>query len=48
MRRSVLVVTTRLMDEVETRIDRDYEALRVGMQTLFGDLGLTTSTRMAA
>jgi hypothetical protein len=31
-----------------TRIDRDYEALRVGMQTLFGDLGLTTSTRMAA
>jgi hypothetical protein len=31
-----------------TRIDRDYEALRVGMQTLFGDLGLTRSTRMAA
>jgi hypothetical protein len=31
-----------------TRIDRDYEALRVGMQTLFGDLGLTTSTAMAA
>jgi hypothetical protein len=31
-----------------TRIDQDYEALRVGMQTLFGDLGLTRSTRMAA
>ncbi len=28
MTRSVLVVTTRLMDEVETRIDRDYEARR--------------------
>ncbi|MEA2534007.1 MAG: hypothetical protein QOJ93_1818, partial [Actinomycetota bacterium] len=31
-----------------TRIDRDYEVLRVGMQTLFGDLGLTTSMPMAA
>jgi hypothetical protein len=25
-----------------------YEALRVGMQTLFGDLGLTASTPIAA
>jgi hypothetical protein len=31
-----------------TRVDWDFEALRVGMQTLFGDLALTTSTRMAA
>jgi hypothetical protein len=23
-----------------TRIDRDYEALRIGMQTLFRDLGI--------
>jgi len=31
-----------------TRIDRDYEALRVDMQTLFADLGLSRSTPMAA
>ena len=24
-----------------TRIDRDYETLRIGMQTLFDDLGIT-------
>ncbi|HZC99213.1 MAG TPA: hypothetical protein VFA46_03195 [Actinomycetes bacterium] len=26
-----------------TAIDRDYESLRIGMQTLFADLGITTS-----
>jgi hypothetical protein len=31
-----------------TCIDRDYEALRIGMQTLFADLGLGRSTPMAA
>jgi hypothetical protein len=30
-----------------TRVDRDYETLRVNMQTLFHDLGLTTSTAAA-
>jgi hypothetical protein len=27
-----------------TQIDRDYETLRIGMQTLFHDLGITTGT----
>jgi hypothetical protein len=27
-----------------TPVDRDYEALRTGMQTLFGDLGISTGT----
>jgi hypothetical protein len=31
-----------------TRIDRDYETLRIGMQTLFGDLGITPTAAMAA
>jgi hypothetical protein len=31
-----------------TRIDRDYETLRVGMQTLFHDLGITTEAPAAA
>jgi hypothetical protein len=31
-----------------TRIDRDYEALRVCMQTLFADLGLSRSMSLAA
>jgi hypothetical protein len=31
-----------------TRIDRDYETLRINMQTLFHDLGLTTTTGAAA
>lgn len=31
-----------------TRIDRDYETLRVGMQTLFHDLGISTGTLTAA
>jgi hypothetical protein len=31
-----------------TPIDRDYEALRIGMQTLFADLGLSRSMPMAA
>jgi hypothetical protein len=30
-----------------TRIDRDYETLRIGMQTLFHDLGITTSRAAA-
>jgi hypothetical protein len=30
-----------------TRIDRDYETLRINMQTLFHDLGITTSTTAA-
>jgi hypothetical protein len=30
-----------------TRIDRDYETLRLGMQTLFRDLGLTTAAAAA-
>ncbi len=31
-----------------TRIDRDYETLRIGMQGLFHDLGITASTAAAA
>jgi hypothetical protein len=31
-----------------TRIDRDYETLRIGMQTLFHDLGITTAAPAAA
>ena len=31
-----------------TRIDRDYETLRIGMQGLFNDLGITASTVAAA
>jgi hypothetical protein len=31
-----------------TRIDRDYETLRIGMQTLFDDLGITPSAAAAA
>jgi hypothetical protein len=31
-----------------TRIDRDYETLRIGMQTLFHDLGITTGAPAAA
>jgi hypothetical protein len=30
-----------------TQIDRDYETLRIGMQTLFGDLGITTGAAAA-
>ena len=30
-----------------TSIDRDYETLRIGMQALFADLGLTTSSAAA-
>ena len=30
-----------------TRIDRDYEALRIQMQALFADLGITTGTAAA-
>jgi len=30
-----------------TAIDRDYETLRIGMQTLFHDLGITTSSAAA-
>jgi hypothetical protein len=30
-----------------TRIDRDYETLRIGMQTLFHDLGITADTAAA-
>ncbi len=30
-----------------TAIDRDYEALRIGMQTLFADLGITASSAAA-
>jgi hypothetical protein len=30
-----------------TAIDRDYETLRIGMQTLFADLGITTSSAAA-
>jgi hypothetical protein len=26
-----------------TAVDRDYETLRIGMQTLFADLGITAS-----
>ena len=29
-------------------IDRDYETLRIGMQTLFHDLGITTPAAAAA
>ena len=32
---------------VVTRIDRDYEALRIQMQALFADLGITTGTAAA-
>jgi hypothetical protein len=28
---------------VWTRLDRDYETLRIGMQTLFHDLGITAA-----
>jgi hypothetical protein len=31
-----------------TAIDRDYETLRIGMQTLFYDLGITTPAAAAA
>ena len=31
-----------------TRIDRDYETLRIGMQTLFNDLGITPTAAAAA
>jgi hypothetical protein len=31
-----------------TRIDRDYETLRTGMQTLFHDLGIATPVATAA
>jgi len=31
-----------------TAIDRDYENLRINMQTLFHDLGITTGTTAAA
>ncbi len=31
-----------------TAIDRDYEALRIGMQALFHDLGITTPAAAAA
>jgi hypothetical protein len=30
-----------------TRIDRDYETLRIGMQTLFHDLGIAASPAAA-
>ncbi|HEV8652042.1 MAG TPA: hypothetical protein VG276_22265 [Actinomycetes bacterium] len=30
-----------------TAIDRDYETLRIGMQTLFADLGITASSAAA-
>jgi hypothetical protein len=30
-----------------TRIDRDYETLRINMQTLFHDLGITTGAAAA-
>jgi hypothetical protein len=30
-----------------TAVDRDYETLRIGMQTLFADLGITTSSAAA-
>jgi hypothetical protein len=30
-----------------TAIDRDYETLRIGMQTLFLDLGITASSAAA-
>lgn len=33
---------------VWTAVDRDYENLRIGMQTLFDDLGITTPTTAAA
>ena len=31
-----------------TRVDRDYETLRVNMQTLLHDLGITTTGAAAA
>jgi hypothetical protein len=31
-----------------TRVDRDYETLRINMQTLFHDLGITTTGAAAA
>ncbi len=31
-----------------TRVDRDYETLRINMQTLFRDLGITTNETAAA
>ena len=31
-----------------TSVDRDYESLRIGMQALFHDLGITASTTAAA
>jgi hypothetical protein len=33
---------------VWTRVDRDYETPRIGMQTLFHDLGITPVTLAAA
>jgi hypothetical protein len=30
-----------------TAIDRDYETLRIGMQALFADLGITTGSAAA-
>jgi hypothetical protein len=33
---------------VWTRVDRDYETLRIGMQTLFHDLGITPALAAAA
>jgi hypothetical protein len=31
-----------------TAVDRDYETLRIGMQTLFGHLGIAVPTAAAA
>ena len=33
---------------VWTRVDRDYETLRIGMQDLFHDLGITPTAAAAA
>lgn len=32
---------------VWTRVDRDYETLRIGMQALFHDLGITQASAAA-
>ena len=34
--------------KIWTAVDRDYETLRIGMQGLFNDLGITASTAAAA
>ena len=48
-RRSTVAAVPRMgrKPAIWTRVDRDYETLRIGMQNLFHDLGLTPATTAA-